>query len=303
MNIGELHEINWEQVGKNYEMMRGARRVTYEATMHSADGRAIPIEVHARRVEFETTESILWTLRDMTERRELDTLREDLTSMIYHDLRAPLGNVVSSLNLLEGMIGKDENARSMLEIAVRSGDRMNRLVDSLLDINRLDSGQPLALQTTASPDELVRRAVDDVILAASARRQVIRTTIREKLPTIRTDGDMIRRVLINLLENAIKFSKEGGEIEIGVRPDGDHVQFWVQDEGPGIPPSEHEHIFEKFARLGGGSLGRPGLGMGLAFCRMAVRAHGGTIRVESEAGKGSRFIVRLPLNAGGLKVK
>jgi signal transduction histidine kinase len=106
--------------------------------------------------------------------------------------------------------------------------------------------------------------------------------------------DMIRRVLINLMENASKFTPPEGKIELGGKQDGDWVQMWVQDNGPGIPTADQERIFNKFTRLK--SEGAPsGLGVGLAFCRLAVEGHGGKIRVESEPGHGSKFIVSLPV--------
>jgi signal transduction histidine kinase len=111
---------------------------------------------------------------------------------------------------------------------------------------------------------------------------------------------MIRRVLINLLENAIKYTKTGTHIEIGAKRDGSAVQFWVQDEGPGVPLADQKRIFEKFARLKAGSHRPTGLGIGLAFCRTAVQAHGGTIWIESEEGRGSRFVFTLPVKASGV---
>ena len=105
---------------------------------------------------------------------------------------------------------------------------------------------------------------------------------------------MIRRVLINLMENASKFTPPEGKIELGGKQDGDWVQLWVQDNGPGIPFAEQEHIFEKFTRLQGQGNAN-GLGVGLAFCRLAVTGHGGRIWVESEVGKGSKFILTLPV--------
>jgi signal transduction histidine kinase len=104
---------------------------------------------------------------------------------------------------------------------------------------------------------------------------------------------MIRRVLINLLENASKYSPPEGKIELGAMQDGDWVQLWVQDNGSGIPFTEQEHIFEKYTRLNGKD-NTSGLGVGLAFCRLAVTGHGGKIWVESEVGKGSKFILTLP---------
>ena len=297
MSIDQLHQVNWNKVGVEFEKLREDDGSSYESVLHKADSGKTPVEVHVRRVEFEDADSIQWTLRDITERKELDSLRDDLTAMIYHDLRSPLGNIVSSLEVLSGMIGEDEATRNILHIAVNSTDRIQRLVNSLLDINRLESGQPIVSQKAVKPEELITNAVQDVHPAAAGRHQRIDAKVSDSLPNIWVDADMMRRVLINLLENAIKFSKVEAAIEIGAKKDGSSVRFWVCDTGPGIPPSEHKRIFEKFARLKGKN--RPGgLGIGLAFCRIAVQAHGGMIWVESEEGKGAKFVFTLPVMDG-----
>jgi signal transduction histidine kinase len=108
------------------------------------------------------------------------------------------------------------------------------------------------------------------------------------------DEDMARRVLINLMENSVKFTPQDGEFEVGARQDGDWVSIWVRDNGPGIPLSEQERIFDKFTRLRGETKVN-GLGIGLAFCRLAVQGHGGKIWVESEPGKGSTFHFTFPI--------
>jgi two-component system, NtrC family, sensor histidine kinase KinB len=297
MSIDQLHAINWNKVGMDFEALRDQDEASYESVLHRADSGKTPVEVYARRVEFEAADSIQWTLRDISERKELDSLRDDLTAMIYHDLRSPLGNIVSSLGVLEGIVGQDETTRSVLNIAIHSTDRIQRLVNSLLDISRLESGQTIANQQVVKPEELIESAVEDVRPSASGHHQMIEAKLAARLPNIRVDADMLRRVLINLLENAIKFSKAGTKIEVGAKKDGASVQFWVRDSGPGIPASEHGHIFEKFARLKGKD--RPGgLGIGLAFCRIAVQAHGGAIWVESAEGEGSKFIFTLPVMDG-----
>jgi signal transduction histidine kinase len=190
------------------------------------------------------------------------------------------------------MIEQDES-RSILKIALNSTERIQRLVNSLLDINRLQAGQTIATLQTVTPQMLIQSAIQDVMPAATGRHQTIEARISEKTPNVWVDAEMIRRVLINLLENAIKFSKAEAKIMIGAKQDGEFVQFWVQDNGPGIPPSEHKRIFEKFARIKGKER-TSGLGIGLAFCRMAVSAHGGMIWVESEEGKGAKFLFNLP---------
>ncbi len=295
MSVHQLHQVNWNKVGMEFEKLRDRDAASYESVLHKADADKIPVTVYARRVEFEDADSIQWTMHDITERKELDSLREDLTSMIYHDLRSPLGNIVSSLGLLGGIVGDDEAAQSVLKVAGHSTNRIQRLVDSLLDINRLESGQSIADQSEARAEDLIKTAVTDVGPSAAGRRQSIQVDIQESLPPIWVDPDMIRRVLINLLENAIKYSKTGTAIEIGARSEPGVVQFWVQDQGPGVPPADQKRIFEKFARVNVSGRRPGGLGIGLAFCRTAVQAHGGRIWIESEEGKGSRFLFTLPV--------
>lgn len=294
LTIDQLHDVSWGKAGLEFELLRG-HDTTYESALHQREGGIVPVEVHTHRVEFEGVESIQWILRDITARRDLDSLRDDMTAMIYHDLRSPLANIISSLDMLQGMIPQDETNLSMLNIALNSTARIQRLINSLLDISRLESGQQILDQKAVDPAALVDEAIKDVEMGAAGRHQTIDITLAPALPLINVDVDMIHRVFINLLENAIKFTPVDGRIEIGGRVDSaDWVKFWVRDTGPGISPAEQERIFEKFIRLRGKSkVG--GLGVGLAFCRLATRAHRGQIIVESESGKGATFWLTLPV--------
>ena len=296
MTIDQLHEIKPDDQKLNMEDLKNGRMISYEATLKSKSGRNIPIQVNVRKVVFDEAESLQWLMRDITERRDLDTLREELTSMIYHDLRSPLGNIVSSLDVLSTLFTGPENEtlQSVTSIARRSTDRIQRLVSSLLDINRLEAGQPIVSQQAVKPHVLAEEALDAVQPMVENRHQSLKAYLSEDLPLVWVDVDMIRRVLINLMENASKFTAPEGKIELGGKLEGDWVHLWVQDNGSGIPFSEQEHIFEKFARLKGQE-STSGLGVGLAFCRLAINGHGGRIWVESEVGKGSRFTLTLPV--------
>jgi signal transduction histidine kinase len=238
-------------------------------------------------------------LRDITERKELDRLREDLTAMIYHDLRSPLANIVSSLDVLYGMVPEDdkETVLTILKIAENSTDRIQRLVSSLLDVNRLESGQPVVNHKVVETLPLIERAIADVDPVAHGRRQSISSDLPVELPSIWVDEDMARRVLINLMENAVKFTPPEGKLEVGARHEEGWVRIWVKDNGPGIPAANQERIFDKFTRLQGTNK-QSGLGIGLAFCRLAVLGHGGRIWVESEPGKGSTFHFTFPVATG-----
>ena len=296
MSIDQLHEVNWNKTGMEFEFLRGDLMISYESSLHKQDESHVPAEVHARRVEFDSTDSIQWILRDITERKELDSLREDLTSMIYHDLRSPLANIVSSFDVITYMVPEPERAtvQTILKIAENSTDRIQRLVSSLLDVSRLESGQPVADQSIVDTPTLTRKAVEDVEPAVKGRKQTLILELPDELPSIWVDEDMARRVLINLIENSSKYSPSEGNIEVRVQAEDGWVHFSVKDEGSGIPPSEQDHIFDKFTRLRGkGKVG--GLGIGLAFCRLAVQGHGGRIWVESDTDKGSTFHFTFPV--------
>jgi PAS domain S-box-containing protein len=296
MQIDQLQDVTHGNKMFSLDKLKSGKIISYEAVLKSKSGRTIPIQVHVRKVVFEETESLQWLMRDISERKDLDSLREDLTSMIYHDLRSPLANIVSSLDVLSTMFPNPENEaiQSVTTIARNSTDRIQRLVSSLLDINRLEAGQTIVSQQTVTPSMLADYAIDAVRPMVESRRQTLTDLIPRNLPPVWVDVDMIRRVLINLMENASKFTAPEGKIELGGTQEGDWVQLWVQDNGSGIPFAELEHIFEKYTRLKEQD-SASGLGVGLAFCRLAVNGHGGKIWAESEVGKGSKFILTLPV--------
>jgi PAS domain S-box-containing protein len=273
LNLGDIHSI--------------------EAEFTSRDGSSIPIRLYVRSVDVKNYQ---WIIRDISERRRLDRLREDLISMIYHDLRSPLANIVSSLDVFDTMLPDDGDPayRSLLNIALRSTERIQRLTNSLLDMSRLESGQPVVNLFPTSPILLAADSVEAVSPIATSKNQIINIKISADIPQVKIDVDMIRRVLINLLENAVKYSPPDGEITLGADIKAEQAIIWVQDSGPGIPAEENEHIFDKFTRLNPtGS--QKGFGLGLAYCRLAIEGHSGRIWVDSEPGKGSRFSFTLPV--------
>jgi len=295
MKIGQIHAINLEKTGADFDLLRQFP-VSYESEVRSKGGTVTPVEVQARRVAFNDIESIQWILRDSTTRKELDILRNDLAAMIYHDLRSPLANIVSSIEILRTMFSPEEigEAESVIAIAQHSIDRIQRLINSLLDINQLEAGQPLGEMQPASVPDLIAEAVKAIRSISDSRQQVLKEEVAPDLPPVLVDADMIRRVLINLLENASKYTPAENEITAGAEQDGDWVRIWVQDYGLGIPIEEQGRIFDKYTRVKRQG-GPRGFGVGLAFCRLAVEAHNGEIWVESQVGKGSKFILTLPV--------
>ncbi len=285
-----------EKTGDNlFEQIEKSESLVYEAFLLCAEAVRLPVEVHISTINLQGVQSLQWIFRDISERKNLDLLREDLSAMIYHDLRSPLANIISSLELMKAGVAssKDPAMQQLYEISNRSTERMQRLISSLLDINRLEAGQPITNKQQTEVEKLVDDAIETILPVAISKEVVIEKMIFSKLPSIYADTDMIRRVLTNLLENAVKFSTQGDKTAIGAKANDNQVTLWVEDHGPGVPEEALDRIFNKFVRLHGTGISK-GLGLGLAFCRIAVQSHGGKIWVENISGGGSRFILTLP---------
>lgn len=297
-NIAHLHPAESPPLNGQYDQVTAEATHTFETELCSHNGKRIPVEVHVRRVTFEETQSLQWIFRDITARRELDALRNDLMAMIYHDLRSPLSNIISSLDILTATLSSHENetVSVVLDIAHHAIERLQRLINSLLDINQLESGQPLINRRLYALHDIFNESIAAVRPGMEGRKQHLTVHYDDALPPLSMDVDMIRRVVINLMDNAVKYTPPQGNIEIGAQRDNDQVRIWVKDNGLGIPAEDRERIFEKFARLK--SENSPsGLGLGLSFCRLAIEAHGGRIWVESAPGTGATFIFTLPIKA------
>jgi PAS domain S-box-containing protein len=296
LTIGQLHNLDLEKLGEGFAELKSGESITYEAVLKTNHGVEIPVEVRVHSIQVEDESYVQWVFRNVQERKELEQLREDLLSSIYHDLRSPLSNVISSMDVLANMLSLDENPaiHSLFNIAVRSSERIERLTNSLLDINRLEAGQPIINLNPIEPHQLVQDAVDAVAPIAINKNQQLNAEVEENLPQVIVDNDMIRRVMINLTENAIKFTPPQGSITVGTHRDGELIYMWVEDSGMGIPVENRENIFNKFTRLHGKG-GPSGFGLGLAYCRLAVEGHGGRIWIEDAAKSGARFVFTIPL--------
>jgi signal transduction histidine kinase len=185
------------------------------------------------------------------------------------------------------------SAIQLVDIAQRSSERLQRLISSLLDVHRLESGQQISEKKAVNIAALIDESVEIVTPAAISRQITIEKEILGTLPDVYGDDEMLRRVVVNLLENAIKFSPQHSNVLIAAKLSARDVTVWVEDHGPGIPGDQRERIFTKFIRLKAEGISK-GFGIGLAFCRLAVQAHGGSIWVENSSEGGSRFIFTLP---------
>lgn len=236
------------------------------------------------------------------ERHSQDLLQDnqDLAAILVHDLQGPLGNVLTSLEMVqEGLAHQADTGLSlMMDIAVRSSKQLQTLVHSLLDIGRLEAGQEVTDRRPVSVSELVDFVAEAEDPVLEQRQVTLSQELSPDLPLIDVNVDIIQRVLLNLFDNALKVSKPGQVIAIRANVEnGDSaVRVSIVDQGPGIPAADRERIFEKYQRINGISASK-GLGLGLAFCKLAVEAHEGRIWVEDAPDDGACFSFTVPVEA------
>ncbi|MBN2002875.1 MAG: GAF domain-containing protein [Anaerolineae bacterium] len=251
-------------------------------------------------IQSESSLGRLIVLHDMTEERLLERMRDDLTHMMVHDLRNPLTGIYSSLKLLlsKGGAALSSDHRKMLEIADNNAQRMLHLVNAILDISRLQNGQMPLEYTGITLAVLVADVVRLQQPMADQNKIQIEVELMPDLPQVWGDARLIERVFQNLIGNAIKFTPEGGSIRITayhIPEQPAKLYISIGDTGPGIAPEIREHLFEKFTT--GKQQGR-GTGLGLAFCKMALVAHGENIWVDSTGKRGTTFVLTLPVQKG-----
>ena len=265
------------------------------------DGTKIPVEYIANPlIEDGQLAGMVVAFQDVSERRRLDRMKDEFISTVSHELRTPLTSLRASLGLISsGALDKrPEKRQHMIEMAIGNCDRLVRLVNDILDFEKMESGSlPLKCMTVEAVD-LLRRAADVAHSAATAEHISfnIQAPSQAAPALVSVDPERALQVLTELVSNAIKFSPPHTVIRLGTQPAADReVCFVVEDQGRGISPEKLEHIFDRFQQ-GDASDSRAlgGTGLGLALCRSIVEQHGGRIWAESTPGKGSRFLFTLP---------
>jgi two-component system sensor histidine kinase/response regulator len=226
--------------------------------------------------------------------QEVEKLRDDMRNMIIHDLRTPLTALIVGVEMLEQDASLDEMQHELVTIAVGGGKTLLGMINDLLDVEKMEAGSTQLQYEELSADALVAHALDQVSSLALDGHNTLITEIASGLPAFAGDRNKLSRTLVNLIGNAIKFT-QGGTVTIAVTQEDDQtIRFSIRDTGEGIPSDAFERIFEKFGQL---DSRRVGTGLGLAFCKLAVEAHGGRIQVESTPGLGSTFSFTIPLGA------
>jgi signal transduction histidine kinase len=229
------------------------------------------------------------------ELRRLSSLRADFVSLVSHELRSPMAAVIGSALTLQQRWRelRPEQREAFLAVIADETTRLSMLVGDVLDTSRIEAGTFGYAFSDVDLAEIVRESV----AAAEIGQDEVRLTsdLASSLPHVRGDADRLRQLVDNLISNAVKFSTTGGEVRVLARQDDGRVIVRVDDDGPGIPPDEHEQIFEKFGRAVGSS--KPGTGLGLFLARSFAEAHGGSLEVESRPGEGSAFTLTIPLGS------
>lgn len=228
--------------------------------------------------------------------QQAEALRQSLVQMIVHDLKNPLAGIQGHIDLLSQMhLVHTPDARRMAASARSACRTMMGMILDMLDIGRMEEGHQIVQAEEMDLAAVIAEDVDECLGLARASEVELVVETPDAGPTALADPGLVKRVIANLLNNAVKHTPPGGCVTVGARKQGDEVEVRVGDSGEGIPSAELERIFDKFARVSGQERStRHDRGLGLAFCRLAVEAHGGLIRAESQPGRGSVFTFTLP---------
>jgi PAS domain S-box-containing protein len=278
--------------------MQPATRIALAANFRNRAGKVIPVECTASSLTDESGKpaGVVVTFRDVSERLVVERLKQEFVSTVSHELRTPLTSIRGALGLLAaGLLGSvGDRGQRMLKIAVTNTDRLVRLINDILDLERIDSGQIGLTLTSLSANDLVTEAVEGVLaMAEQAGVAIVRKPCDALLSA---DHDRIIQVLTNLLSNAIKFSPPGTTVAIDCAPVDGFLLFRVADQGRGVPEEKLETIFDRFQQVDASDArDKGGTGLGLAICRSIVNAHGGRIWAQRGSDRGAvlQFTVRL----------
>ncbi len=248
----------------------------------------------------EAQAQMLEELQQANERlRELDRLKSEFVSLVSHELRAPLTNIKGAVELLldntmASESEEEERPSELLQVINGEVGRLTRLVQGVLEVTRIEAGQLWVQQEPLDLRGHLEKIVNQLKLRAPAHQFVLPD--QDQVPPVLADPDRIDDILTNLLDNAVKYSPQGGQIRVEARPAVDQLIISVNDEGVGIPQSQQASVFDKFHRVDMSDARQSyGYGLGLYITRKLVEAHGGEIWVDSKPGKGTRFSFTLPL--------
>jgi len=288
----ELHEIFRDSHGPDGGALQRELRLRHPAD-RTLQVSAVPLALSGGGT------GVVMVLHDITELRRLEQVRTEFVANVSHELRTPLTAIHGYLEtLLSGALEERENARRFLEIVFRHTERLGRLLNDLTDLSNIELGRVSLKLAPTRLDEVVDAVLAIMSPRAESGRVALRSHVPPDLPTVLADRDRLVQVVINLVDNAIKYTPEGGSVTVKAQPaDDGQVAVDVVDTGIGIPPADLPRITERFYRVDKArSRELGGTGLGLAIVKHLVVAHGGQLRIESEPGRGTTVRVTVPVS-------
>ncbi len=282
---GVPHRVEGLDTGADDYISKPVRREEFMAKVRSL--------LRARKLLAELEEARETLAARNAKLEELEGLKETLTQTLVHDLKNPLAAVLGNLELMERKV--DDPVLRLVRRSKAAAGRMHQMILNLLDIGQFEEGKLVLRPARLDAGSLARKACQEMEGTAAQRGVRFEAAAEDGTAVLKGDGAVLRRVIDNLLSNALEHSPQGGVVKLNVMPCDEGIEIAVADQGAGVPPEFRERIFEKFQRLDDRST-VPGSnrGLGLTFCRLAVEAHGGTIWVDDAPGGGALFRVLLP---------
>jgi len=297
------------------KLISGRQPPPFNVEVYTKAGEKLDVELHGSPLKKQgKTVGMVGVMRDITERKKaeekiaqqniqlkkLDKIKTDFLNVTSHELRTPMASIKGYIQmLLKQKLGEiTEEQRKALNVVLRNTDRLDHLIQDILDISRLESRMMKFVPKKTDVRPLIGETVETMQSYADLKHIKIRSEVEDKIPELIIDQERIKQVIINLLNNAIKFSPDGSIINIRAKKEKDDILFEVQDFGRGIPKNKQMKIFETFYQVDSSKDKKfGGVGLGLSISRGIVVSHGGKIWVESKEGKGSMFRFILPIDA------
>ncbi|MBW2003334.1 MAG: HAMP domain-containing protein [Deltaproteobacteria bacterium] len=296
-----LGKFHWEVIRNSEinnlfkEILKTQGQKEVEFQIGPLDERAFMVHAAPIRAKGGNILGVVAVFHDVTEIRRLEKVRMEFVANVSHELRTPLTSIKGFVETLKrGALDEGQNALNFLDIIERHTDRLNRLITDLLELSRVETGKKRMNFQPIKVEELINRAVSHFMGISNKKLRKIKCDIPSDLPMVLADEEGVETVLKNLLDNAIRYTPEKGEIDIISTDKDDYIEIAVVDNGIGIPLKDLPRIFERFYcvdKARSRELG--GTGLGLSIVKHIIEAHGGTVSVASEVGKGSRFTFTL----------
>ena len=301
-----LGRFHWEMIRHSQlntlfqEVLDSGSPKTEELTLYHDGDRILQTQAASIPGKGDTPWAVVAVFHDITEIRRLEEARKDFVANVSHELRTPLTAIKGFVETLrDGAVSDPEKGHRFLTIIAKHTERLDRLISDLLDLSQIESGKTEMHLASVNLPELINRTVSNFRETGGQKGQTINVKIPRGLPSVVADEEKMETVLVNILDNSVKYTPEHGEITISAVDDNGFVKVEISDTGMGIPLRDLPRIFERFYRVDKArSRELGGTGLGLSIVKHILEAHGGTIHAESEPGKGSKFIFTLPKVSG-----